>query len=657
MTGSIRPTARSPIAVALMGILTLAFLIIGVSSGGGGMNAFRSLDANAVVVAGSHTVKQRDFKRLFDQQKQQIDQQQGQPVPLDILVENGLDQQAVDALAAENSELEMLSRAGIRPSTAQVDTKIKQIAVFQNPVTGAYDQTTFMQWLANQGQGMTPRDVQNDIRDSLAAEQFGTALRSGFRQPRLYSALTVTQFFQNRDVSFFVMDQRAVPPVARPTDAQLATFMKAHAAAFTLPEMRTFTLVRFSAKATQASIPVTDEALQKEYAFKKDSLSKAETRSLVQIPVKSAAQGADVLARLNKGEDPAAVARAIGAQPIDYADKPKSAIVDGKIADAAFGMTVGQAQTVQGSLGLGVVKLTKITAGQAMTFEQAKPQLETAVRERGARAKVAEMAEKFNEARDGGASLTDAAQKAGATVVVIGPVDAQGQDISRKPVPDLDPKILKAAFAEALGGQGSDQETIASGELFSFRVDKITPSALPPVDLVRDLVTKEYMQVTLFDELKTKSDALMAQVRKGGSLEAAATQVNGHVAHQVGITQQSAQQLSQTLGPRVVQAIFAAKSGDVFAALGPAGVYVVKLDAVRAGDIPTMARAIQVYGAKLSEGYGADLGRAVQSASVHTIKPRTNIDAARAAIGVSADTIAKLKAKGGKAASPAKPAS
>ena len=56
MTGSIRPTARNPIAVALMGILTLAFLIIGVSGGGGGLNAFRTLDANAVVVAGSHTV-------------------------------------------------------------------------------------------------------------------------------------------------------------------------------------------------------------------------------------------------------------------------------------------------------------------------------------------------------------------------------------------------------------------------------------------------------------------------------------------------------------------------------------------------------------------------------------------------------------------------
>lgn len=658
MTGSIRPTARNPIAVALMGILTLAFLIIGVSGGGGGLNAFRTLDANAVVVAGSHTVTQQEFKRIFEQKKQQIDQQQGQPVPLDVLVENGIDQRIVDSLAAERSELELLNRAGIRPSTDLIAAFLKRQPVFQNPVTGVYDEKTFTGWL--QTQGMSVHEVQDEIRDELADQQYSLALRYGFHQPRLYTALPVAQAYENRDVSFFILDQHAVPAVPAPTDAQLVSFMKAHAAQFTLPEMRTFTLVRFSAKAEQAAATVNDEALQKEYAFKKDSLSKPETRSLVQIPVKSAAQAADVAARLGKGEDPVAVAKSIGAQPIDYADKPKSAVVDGKIAAAAFGMTVGQVQTVQGDLGLGVVKLTKITAGQTMTFEQAKPQLEQSVRERAARAKVAEMADKFNEARDGGASLADAAQKAGATAVTIGPVTAQGQDLTGKAADGLDPKILKSAFAEALGGQGTDIQTIASGESFALRVDKINAPALPPVDQLRDPLTKRFIAETLLTELKAKADGLIAQIRKGGTLEAAAAQVNGHVSHQVGLERISAQQQVQTLGQPLLQAVFGAKPGDVFYAFSQTGLYIAKLDAVRPGDTTMMARAVQTYGPKMSEGYSGDLYLASQSAAQHKIKPRTNIDAARAAIGVSAETIAKLKAQtstGGKAASPAKPAS
>lgn len=658
MTGSIRPTARNPIAVALMGILTLAFLIIGVSGGGGGLNAFRSLDSNAVVVAGSHTVSPEEFKRIFDQRKQQIDQQQGQPVPLDLLIENGIDQRTLDTVAAERSELEMLSRAGIRPSTDMIADFLKRQPVFQNPATGAYDERTFTDWLRQQG--MTVHEVQDEVRDQLADQQYGLAMRYGFRQPRLYTALPVAQAYENRDVSFFVLDQHAVPAVPAPTDAQLVSFMKAHAAQFTLPEMRSFTVVRFSAKAEQASATVTDEALQKEYSFKKDSLSKPETRSLVQIPVKSAAQGADVAARLGKGEDPAAVAKSIGAQLIDYTDKPKSAVVDAKVAAAAFGMTVGQVQTVQGDLGLGVVKLSKITAGQIMTFEQAKPQLEQAVRERAARAKVAEMADKFNEARDGGASLADAAQKAGATAVSIGPVTAQGQDLTGKAVDGLDPKILKSAFAESLGGPGTDIQAITSGESFALRVDKINAPALPPIDQIRDPLSKRFIAETLLTELKAKAEALMAQIRKGGTLEAAAAQVNGHVNHQVGLQRIAAQQQVQTLGQPFLQAIFGAKPGDVFDAFSQTGLYIAKLDAVRPGDATMMARAVQTYGPKMSEGYSGDIYLAAQSAAQHKIKPRTNIDAARVAIGVSAETIAKLKAqdsKGGKAASPAKPAS
>jgi len=660
MTGSIRPTARNPIAVALMGILTLVFLIIGVSGGGGGAlsNAFRSLDANAVVVAGSHTVSQQEFKRIFDQRKQQIDQQQGQPVPLDLLVENGIDQRIADTLGAERSELEMLSRAGIRPSNAMIDDFLKRQPRFQNPVTGAFDVATYTQWLASEG--MTAREVQEEVRDELADQQFGLALRYGFRAPRLYTAVPVAQGFENRDVSFFLLDQHAVPAVAPPTDAQLVAYMKAHATDFMLPEMRVFTLVRFSAKEQQASVQVTDEALQREYNFKKDSLSKPETRSLVQIPVKSAAQGADVAARLGKGEDPAAVAKSIGAQPIDYADKPKSAVVDAKIAAAAFGMTLGQAQAVQGDLGLGVVKVTKITPGQVMTFEQAKPQLEQAIRERGGRAKVGEITDKFDEARDGGASLTDAAQKAGATVVSIGPVNAQGQDLTGKAVEGLDPKILKSAFAEAVGGQGTDVQAIASGESFALRVDKINPPALPPVDQNRDALARRYATETLINELKSKADALMAQIRKGGSLEAAAAQVNGHVTHQVGLQRVTAQQQVQTLGQYFLQGIFTAKPGDVFDAPGQTGLYIAKLDAVRAGDTTQMARAVQTYGPKVSEAYSGDIYQASQGAAQHIVKPRTNINAARAAIGVSAETLAKLKAqdaKAGKAATPAKPAS
>jgi peptidyl-prolyl cis-trans isomerase D len=657
MTGSLRPTARNPIAVGLMGVLTLAFLIIGVSGGGGKLNAFKGVDANAVVVAGSHTVTQRDYKRAFDRQKEEIDQRQGQPVPLALLVESGLDQQLMSSLATQQSALEMLERMGIKPSDALVDTIIKRQPVFQNPVTGAFDAAKFQETLGQQG--LTPREATSLIRDGIAEQHVSTALGYGFRAPRLFTAVSAVQGYENRDVSYFIMDPHAVPAPTPPTDAQLLAFEKAHAAELTIPEMRVFTLVRFSTKELQASVVIDPAAVQKEFAFKKDSLSKPETRSVAQIPVKTAAQGQQVAARLAKGEDPSAVAASLGIQPVLYADKPRSAIVDAKVGAAAFGMTAGQVNTVQGDLSLDVIKVSKITPGQEATLESARPQIEQALRERGARDKVAEMTEKFEDARDGGASITDAAQKAGATAVSIGPVTAQGQDVDGKPNPALSEKILKSAFAEAVGGQGTDIQTADQGESFALRVDHINPPSLPPLDQKRPQLTQAYLRETLINALKAKANTLMTQLRGGASMETVAAQVHGHVTHQVGLQRLQARQYVQTLGQEFIAGIFSVKPGEVFDAGGPGGIFIAKLDAIRPGNTTQMAQAVQTVAPRLSQDYLSDVQLALQTGAEHVVKPHTNIAAARTAINVDQETLDKLNAKPGAkpGASPAKPAS
>jgi len=656
MTGSLRPTARNPIAVLLMGLLTLVFLILGIGGGGGSLGgAFRGIDANAVIVAGQHVTTQRDFKRAFEQQKRDIDQRQGQPIPVDVLVENGLDQQLLNHMAGQQAEVEMLRRAGVRPADSLIDDVIKKQQAFQDPISGKFSEKLFADALANQG--LTPRDATNMIRDSIAAEHFAGAARLGFRAPRLYAAVAAVQAFDTRDVSFFVMDAHAVPAPAAPTDAQLLAFEKEHADHYTVPETRMITLVRFSPKAMEAGIVIDPAALQKEFDFKKDTLSKPETRSLVQIPVKSAAEAAAVTARLGKGEDANAVAASLGAQAVAYADKPRSAVVDAKVAAAAFGMKAGQVATVQGDLSLDVVRVDKITAGQEATLASVRPQLEASLRERGARDKAAEMSAKFQDARDAGAGIADAAQKVGAAAVAIGPITAQGVGADGKPNPLLTEKILKSAFSEPAGGQGTDVQNVDAGESFALRVDKINPPALPPLDQARAQLTRDYTNNAIGVALKAKAEGLLAAMRKGATIEAAAAQVGGHVTHQVGLQRLQAQKYAQAVGGEFVEGIFAGKAGDVFDAAAPNGLFVAKLDAVRAGDPTQTARAAQSVAARVGDGYLADIDGSVQTAATAAVKPRTNINAARGALNLDQATLDKLNAKpDAKAAKPGKSA-
>ncbi len=114
--------------------------------------------------------------------------------------------------------------------------------------------------------------------------------------------------------------------------------MNANAAALTTPETRIFTVVRFSAKALAPTVTADPAEVKKRFDFRKDTLSTPEKRTLVQIPAKSAGEAADIAAKLAKGADPAAVAKAAGEQPLTYTDQPKGGVADPKVADAAFAL-------------------------------------------------------------------------------------------------------------------------------------------------------------------------------------------------------------------------------------------------------------------------------------------------------------------------------
>jgi peptidyl-prolyl cis-trans isomerase D len=127
---------------------------------------------------------------------------------------------------------------------------------------------------------------------------------------------------ESRDVGYFTVDPRSVTAPALPTDAQLTALMQENAAALTRPEFRVLTVVHFSPAMVSANLPIDPAELQKRFEFRKDTLSRPETRSLVQIPVKDAASAQGVAARLAKGEEPAAIAKSLGVDAISYADKP-----------------------------------------------------------------------------------------------------------------------------------------------------------------------------------------------------------------------------------------------------------------------------------------------------------------------------------------------
>jgi peptidyl-prolyl cis-trans isomerase D len=648
MTGALRTTARNPIAVALMGLLILVFLILGVGGAGRFPDLFAGAHGDAVVVASGHTMNAQDFRKIFDQEKERFEQQAKQDVPVDMLVKNGFHLQLLNAIADDESESEWLARMGINPDPSLVGDEIKKLPFAFDRVTGKFSEQQYVQFLANQG--LTPRQAEAELTDQLSQRHFGVAIENGFRIPFTYAALNAAVALENRDVSYFTIDAHIVAAPALPTDAQLIAFMNEHSAQLKRPELRIITLVRFSAKALEPTVTVDPAAVQKEFDFRKDSLSSPERRTVIAIPAKTTAQASEAAARLAKGESPDEAARSVGVEPVVYTDAAQTAIPDRKVATAAFALAAGQSSgPIEGDLGLAVLKVIKITPPVTPDFQTMRPSIEADLRTKAAKNQAYELSQKFDDARQGGATVLDAARKAGVAVITVGPVTADGVDVNGKQNTDLTPQILKSAFARAQGEDG-DLEDAGSGEYFAVHVDRVLPPSLPPLDEKRDLLTKAYMHEQILKALKTRADTLIAEVRKGASMDQAAAQVGAHLIHQAGMERMQAQQY-KALGGEFLQGVFTGKPGDVFAAGADNGLNVIRLDAVRPGDIPTMAHAVQTIEAKLTQQYLQDLTNATKSGARKEVGATINTTLALQALGIDPST---LSAPAGKPATASK---
>ena len=640
MLSAIRTFAKSWVATLLFGLLIISFAVFGI----GNRDLFHPRVNNAVVTAGSRSVSPAEFKREFEGFKAQMEQQVGQPITPELAAANGLDRRVLEGLANREAFAELLTKIGLRPSDKLIGAEIQKIPAFFDQVTGRFDKTSYLRRLADNN--LTAPAFEAKMRDQITEQETGTGLVAGLRAPRAYAALAAIYTLESRDMSYLAIEPASVPQPPAPTDAQLTELMKENAAQLTRPEFRQLTVVRFSPAQVAANIPIDPAELKKRFDFRKDTLSTPETRTVIQIPAKDAATAAQIGRGLAKGDDPAAVAKAAGVEAITYDNKPQTAIPDRKVAAAAFQTPAGQVAAVKGDLGAAFIKVISVTPGRAVTLEEVRPALEAEIRKDAAAEKVYALTQAYDDAHQSGATLAAAATKAGVPVTSLGPLTQNGRDLQGQPVQGLSQKLMETAWALPAGGE-SEVEDAGNGEYFAVRVEKVIPPAMPPFAEIKPMLARAWTQRELVKALQAKADAIAAQVKKGQSLEAAASAAGASVTHVPGVDRRTAQQ-NTALSQEMLAKLFTSRPGDVFTAQNThLGFIVGKLEAVHTGDATTLGRVAEQIRPQMTAGYYRELGETGQVYARQKIKVTLDANRAREAIGLEAqDTKSAAKPAG-----------
>lgn len=638
MLATIKKLMKSWFAAVLLGLVMISTAFLGQQ-----MDVLGTISGNSgtwIVKAGDQTVTPKQFDSLFQRMRKNAEQQYQREISTGDAIRGGLEKQALEELMSTESLNAMFKKMGLQAPTSLVDDQMKQ-QLAQYP--GVFDEITgelnpaALNNLLEQN-GLDIDTYRKGLEGQIVETQFFGAMTAGFKAPRIYSALQGAYGLEERDLEYFIVTPASVGAIPPPTDAEMQAFLKENAARLMRPEMRVLKLVRFNAEEFQGKVTADPAEVQKRFDFRKDTLSSPELRSFVQIPVKNDGQATQVAARLSKGEDPAAIAKAVGSEVVNNGDKPKSAVFDKAVAEAAFRLPVGGVSGgLKGELGQSVIKVVKITPAKTATLEEHRAELEADVIKSAAANKAYEQAQAFDKLHSEGATLEQAAAKVGASVITLPAMTAQGQSVDTKN--PVNPKIVTKEVLETAFGLPANSDStlieVTAGDQFFVRVDKIIPPSPPGLEEVRPELTKLLIGQKQARMMQERAKALSDRARKGESLAAIAASGGYKLVSLPRMTRQGAQEHAK-LGNELLSTVFTGATGQVFAVPVQGeggGLAVGKIGAIRPGDVGQVAQATEMGRQTFARGIFQDIDTTTRTWAKDTIKPKSDRTRALKALG------------------------
>ncbi len=626
MISSFRKLSKSWVAPIIVGLIALSFVIVGTTDflGGGSSNG-------PVVKAGSREISQLDYRRIVDQRVEAFREQSGQAITMQDLVDQGGHLQILEGIAESEGFLAWAWRSGLRPGAELIAAQIREFPVFFNQVTGQFDPQQYASTLAQQN--VTEADFEAEIRDQLAANHYGAAIYAGLRLPRIYGAVLAGQSLHTRDGSWFVVTPAMAGQAEPPTEEQLTAYLNENAEQLRRPEFRTISLVVFSPASEADLPPITDEQIQERFEFRRESLSQAETRTFTTLTAADEQTAAAIAQGLRGGQSPAAVAAANDVQPVEYENRARSAVTDPAIAAAAFGAEEGAVVgPVRSGLGRTVILVESVTAGQAATLASSREAIVQELREEAMRGQTYDAVERYEQARQDGASLAEAVEAAGARVIDLPPFTEDGRLPNGQPLNAPEP-VLRSAYAQDEGGE-SDVIDAGQGQYFVVRVNEVTPAAMPSLDDVREPLVQNWLQRENARRLAALADELAGRVRGGESIVEVAASVNAELVTRTGVQQNEETQTQ--VGQGVMRGLFSQGVEQVFSGQQDGQSFVVgRVDRIRAPVAALAAPRAEQIRPQMSMQAAEALGDGARAAAADQMNVRTWPDRALNALGIA----------------------
>jgi len=542
---------------------------------------------------------QREIMQMESLFKTRIDREQARAM--------GLLQATLSRLVSETLfDLDAKS-LGVTASDGAVRTNIRSDNSFMDQ-TGKFSRMQFEQVLLSNG--VSEQAFVGRMRGRMARNQIGSSIAIGATAPKpLVDAIYRHRQEKRIAETVFVADS-TMNGIGEPGSDDLTKFHTDNPNQFTAPEYREISVLNLRAKDLEDEVSVTDEEIADLYNQRQDEFDSPETRKLRQIVVAEEAKSKEIHKLITEGGDFAAVAleqAGLDEKTIDVGEITKTMLL-AELADAVFALPNNSiSPPVKSPLGWHILRVDDITPAHKQTVQQASATLGADIRHEKAIDALFDLANRIDDSLGGGATLEDSAQAHNLKLQHITAVDARGLNKLGKPVADLPPggKFLKTAF-ETPETESSLMTEAGSDGYFILRVDTLTPSAIQPLDEVREKVVAAWKADRRAAKAKETAEALAERIRGGAKVAEIATEIGAEAKTTKPFTRANVDP-DAGLSPQIVRDIFKAKSGDAVLGRRGQGYVVARLTEIEKANPGSDSEGVKAIEADLSRSIRNDI--------------------------------------------------
>jgi len=589
MLQQLRSSAASLVAKLLMVLLIISFAAWGVT---GYITQVRQ--DNDVATIGDTAITTKELGQAF---QREINQYRAQGIEITAEQARGLGllDQLLDRMIAARVYEKGGEWLGMAVGDSEVRGVIAEIPSFMDE-TGRFSRGRY-EFALNQS-GISEGQFVADVRRDILRRQIINSFDFPDKAPDAL-AKALHRWRDEKRVADFV--QVPVDPtldVGEPDAETLAKLHDEQADRFTAPERRRISYLLLNRERALREIVVTEEQLRQRYQENLAAYTTPEERTVQQILVSDEATAQKVVAAIREGRTFEAVAKDVAAQEpaaLDLGTFSAATFPDPQLWDTVAALAQGKvSEPRESSFGWHIFRVTKIIPESVKPFDDVRAKIEEELKGEQVANVLYDLSHLLEDELAGGATLEEAATKLDVPLQQTAPIDssgvlADGQHAAGLPGGDF----LETAFLTE-SGEMSYVTQVPQDGYYVLRTDEVIPSALRPLEEVRDEVAGLWKDEKRRDAARERALAIVTRIENGESLAEIASAEGLTVTESKPFDRRGGGANSPSITPILASDVFKLQPGQATMTDSPDGFTVAQLktvvpaDPAKPGEIATV---------------------------------------------------------------------